>query len=59
MERLRLEVARLEQDVARSQALARAAQRTIGLAPPVKPAHRKADAPGKASIVAVGRLFGP
>jgi hypothetical protein len=47
VELLRLQVARLEQDVARSQALARAAQRTIGLAPPVKPAARKADAPGK------------
>ena len=47
VEVLRLQVARLEQDVARSQALARAAQRTIGLAPPVKPVARKADAPGK------------
>jgi hypothetical protein len=45
--RLRLEVARLEHDAARSQALARAAQRTIGLAPPVKPVPRKADAAGK------------
>jgi hypothetical protein len=47
VERLRLQVARLEQDVARSQALARAAQRTLGLAPPVKPVARKADAAGK------------
>jgi hypothetical protein len=47
VEQLRLQVARLEQDVARSQALARAAQRTIGLAPPVKPVPQKADAAGK------------
>jgi hypothetical protein len=46
VERLRLEVARLQQDSARSQALAPAAQRTIGLAPPVKPVPRKADAAG-------------
>jgi hypothetical protein len=47
VERLRLEVARLQQDVARNQALARAAQRTIGLAPPVKPAAQKGTGPGK------------
>lgn len=46
-EQLRLQVARLEQDVARYQSLARAAQRTIGLAPPVKPVARKADAHGR------------
>jgi hypothetical protein len=46
-EQLRLEVSRLQQDVARYQSLARAAQRTIGLAPPVKPNPRKADAAGK------------
>lgn len=47
VELLRLQVARLEQDVARSQALARAAQRTIGLMPPVKPAAQKGNASGK------------
>ena len=46
-EQLRLQVARLQQDVARYQSLARAAQRTIGLAPPVKPVVRKADASGR------------
>ena len=47
VELLRLQVARLEQDVARNQALARAVQRTIGLAPPVKPTPQKGNASGK------------
>jgi hypothetical protein len=47
VECLRLEIVRLEKDVARNQALARAAQRTIGLAPPAKPVARKTDGPGK------------
>lgn len=40
VEELQRQISRLEQQCARQQALVRAAQRTIGLAPPAKPADK-------------------
>ena len=54
---LRKEVVRLRQDCTRQQALVRASQRTIGLAPPPQLAQKSGKkATGKAGVHATGKL---